>query len=487
MKSELPKVLHPVLGRTLVGHVLAAVGEALPDSRVLVVIGRGAERVSTHLAEVAPEATTVLQARQRGTGHAVRIVLDALPELDGSVIVLNGDIPMLSAATLRDLVTTHDASGAAATLLTAEVPDPAGLGRIVRGGDGGVARIVEHRDATADELAIREINAGAYAFDASTLREMLGKISTDNDQGEEYLTDVIGLLVSADRPVRAYLTADPEETLGCNDRAELATLRARLRDRVNTHWMRSGVTIIDPVTTWIDVTASVEPDAVIEPNTHVRGASAIGSGAVVGPDTSVIDGYVGEGAQVLRSHVVEARIGAGASVGPYAYLRPGTVLGDGAKVGTFVETKNAEVGEGAKVPHLSYIGDATVGEHANVGAATVTVNYDGVSKHRTVIGRHARTGADNMFVAPVEVGDGAYTAAGSVIIKDVPPGALGVARGVQRNVDGWVTRRRAGTPSAKAAEAALHGAAEAAGGEAGAEIASGSSAGPHESDEQRAG
>jgi bifunctional UDP-N-acetylglucosamine pyrophosphorylase/glucosamine-1-phosphate N-acetyltransferase len=493
MKSDLPKVLHSLLGRTLVGHVLAAVDEALPDARVLVVVGRGAEEVSAHLAEVAPAAGTVLQAQQRGTGHAVRIVLDTVSEVDGSVVVLNGDIPMLTAATLRDLVASHDAAGAAATLLTAEVADPTGLGRIVRGSDGGVARIVEHRDATAGELAVREINVGAYAFDAATLREMLSKISTDNDQGEEYLTDVIGLLVSADRPVRACLAADPEEALGCNDRAELAVLRARLRDRVNTAWMRSGVTIIDPATTWIDVTAAVGSDVVIEPNTHVRGTTEIGPGAVVGPDTSLIDAYVGSGAEVLRSHVLGARIGAGAKVGPYAYLRPGTVLGDGAKVGTFVETKNAEVGDGAKVPHLSYIGDASVGEHANVGAATVTVNYDGVSKHRTVIGAHARTGADNMFVAPVEVGDGAYTAAGSVITKDVPPGALGVARGVQRNIDGWVARRRPGTASAKAAEAARGGEGPPGMGEAAAaaaveaEIAAEPSAGTHATDDQRTG
>jgi bifunctional UDP-N-acetylglucosamine pyrophosphorylase / glucosamine-1-phosphate N-acetyltransferase len=487
MKSDLPKVLHPVLGRTLVGHVLAAVADALPDARVLVVVGRGAEQVSDHLAEVAPAASTVLQAEQRGTGHAVRVALETAPDLHGSVVVLNGDIPLLTAATLRDLVDAHERAQAAATLLTAEVADPTGLGRIIRaepapagaagatapaagtsaagatmpgsgsGSGGAVARIVEHRDATPAELAIREINAGAYVFEADSLRELLNKISVDNDQGEEYLTDVVGLLVAAHRPVHGHRAADPDEALGCNDRAELAFLRARLRDRVNLGWMRAGASIIDPATTWIDVTSVIERDAVIEPNTHVRGASVIGSGAVVGPDTSVIDGYVGPDAKVIRAHVQGARIGPKAQVGPYAYLRPGTVLAESAKVGTFVETKNAELGEGAKVPHLSYIGDATVGERSNVGAATVTVNYDGVGKHRTVIGAHARTGADNMFVAPVEVGDGAYTAAGSVITKNVPPGALGVARGTQRNIEGWVARRRPGTASARAAAAALDG------------------------------
>jgi bifunctional UDP-N-acetylglucosamine pyrophosphorylase/glucosamine-1-phosphate N-acetyltransferase len=480
MKSDLPKVLHSVLGRTLVGHVLSAVDDALGDTRVLVVVGRGAEQVTAHLAEVAPKADTVLQTEQNGTGHAVRVALDAVPDAaeGGTVVVLNGDIPLLTAATLRGLVDSHDTSGAAATLLTAQVPDPTGLGRIVHAADGRVARIVEHRDASAEELAIREINVGAYAFEVGALRDCLARLSTHNDQGEEYLTDVIGLLVAAGRPVRAYRTGDPEEALGCNDRAELATLRARLRDRVNTRWMRDGVSIIDPATTWIDVTATLAPDALVEPNTHVRGTTHIGPGAVVGPDTSLIDVYVGAGAHVVRAHAIGTRIGADARVGPYSYLRPGTVLGDGAKVGTFVETKNAELGDGAKVPHLSYIGDATIGDGTNVGAATVTVNYDGVSKHRTVIGSHARTGADNMFVAPVEVGDGAYTAAGSVITRDVPPGALAVARGQQRNIHGWVARKRAGTAAAKAAEAA---------GAAGPDGSSGAeeAATPETSDEQR--
>jgi bifunctional UDP-N-acetylglucosamine pyrophosphorylase/glucosamine-1-phosphate N-acetyltransferase len=488
MKSDLPKVLHTVLGRTLVGHVLTAVREALPDARVLVVVGRGAEQVTTHLAEIAPEAGTVLQAEQRGTGHAVRVALDSVRDVDGTVIVLNGDIPMLTADTLRHLVAGHDAAGAAATILTAVVADPTGLGRVIRRPDATVARIVEHRDATDAELAVTEVNAGAYAFDAAALRESLAKISADNDQGEEYLTDVVGLLVGSHRPVRAYRTADPEETLGCNDRVELAALRARLRDRVNLHWMRAGVSIIDPVTTWIDVTARVGLDAVVEPNTHLRGRTEVGEGAVIGPDTSLTDVYVAPGAQVVRTHALGARVGPDAHVGPYAYLRPGTVIGARAKVGTFVETKNAELGEGAKVPHLSYIGDATVGEHSNVGAATVTVNYDGVSKHRTVIGAYARTGADNMFVAPVEVGDGAYTAAGSVITKDVPPGALGVARGPQRNVEGWVALRRPGTAAAKAAEAARSGtAADEPADQAGAADETADPSGTHVSNDQRTG
>lgn len=455
MKSALPKVLHPLLGRSLVGHVLATVEQALPGSRVLVVVGRGADQVSEHLAQVAPGATPVLQAEQRGTGHAVRIALAAVPDLTGTVVVLNGDAPLLPPDTLRTLVDTHEAGEVAATVLTAELADPTGLGRIVRGTAGQVERIVEERDATAAERALREINSGAYAFDAAALQEMLGKLSADNDQGEEYLTDVIGLLVSAARPVAGHRAGDPGDTLGCNDRAELAGLRAVLRDRVNGAWMRAGVTIHDPATTWIDVTVRLEPDAVVEPNTHLRGTSTVGTGATVGPDTTLVDTVVGAGATVLRAHAVGAEIGPGAQVGPYAYLRPGSRLARRSKVGTFVETKNAEIGEGAKVPHLSYVGDATIGEGTNIGAATVFVNYDGVNKHRSVIGKHARTGADNMFVAPVSVGDGAYTAAGSVISKDVPPGALGVSRAHQRNIEGWVLRRRSGTAAAQAAERAV--------------------------------
>ena len=455
MRSSVPKVLHELLGRTLVGHVLAAAREGLGPARTLVVIGHGAEQVRAHLAEVAPDATPVLQAEQNGTGHAVRLALEALADVTGTVVVLNGDVPLLRPTTIGDLVGAHESSRASASVLTAELADPTGLGRIVRAADGSLLSIVEDRDATADERAIREINVGVYAFEAVALRELLGKLSTHNDQGEEYLTDVLALLVAAGLPVAAHRVGDPAEASGCNDRVELARLRVALRDRVNTAWMRGGVTLQDPASTWIDVTASLERDVVIAPNTQLRGATTIGEGAVIGPDTTLIDTGVGAGAVVLRAHAVSAEIGPSAQVGPYAYLRPGAKLGRKAKIGTFVEAKNADIGDGAKVPHLTYVGDATIGEGTNIGAATVFVNYDGVAKHRTVIGRHARTGADNMFVAPVEVGDGAYTAAGSVITKDVPAGALGVSRSQQRNVDGWVARRRPGTAAAEAAAAAV--------------------------------
>jgi bifunctional UDP-N-acetylglucosamine pyrophosphorylase / glucosamine-1-phosphate N-acetyltransferase len=454
MKSALPKMLHPLLGRTLLGHVLAAT-DTLRPQRSLVVVGHESERVAAHVAEIAPAARMVLQEQQRGTGHAARIALDAVGPIEGTVVIINGDLPLLRRQTLLALVEAHEAAGAAASILTAEVANPYGLGRIIRNpATGGLYAIVEERDATAEQRSINEINAGLYAFDAALLVQTLGKLTTHNEQGEEYLTDVIALLVDSGRTVLAHATDDASEVLGCNDRAELAVLRARLRDRVNLYWMREGVSIIDPRTTWIDVTVALEPDIVLEPNTQLRGATTIRTGAVVGPDVTLVDVSVGEGAAVVRTHATQATIAAGASVGPYAYLRPGTALHEGAKVGTFVEVKNSELGAGTKVPHLSYVGDAVIGEHTNIGAANVVVNYDGVHKHRTVIGSHVRTGSDTMLVAPVTIGDGAYTAAGSVITKDVPPGALGVGRADQRNIEGWVTRRRAGTAAAAAATAA---------------------------------
>nr|WP_318332310.1 bifunctional UDP-N-acetylglucosamine diphosphorylase/glucosamine-1-phosphate N-acetyltransferase GlmU [Micromonospora sp. BRA006-A] len=459
MKSSLPKVLHPLLGRTLLGHVLAAAGPLGAD-RTVVVVGHGADQVREHLTEVAPGATPVLQERQLGTGHAVRIALDAVPDATGTVVVINGDVPLLRAETVQALVEAHEDAAAAATVLAAEVPDPTGLGRIVRDVQGHLEQIVEERDATPQQRALREINAGIYAFDATRLREALGKLSTDNDQGEEYLTDVFALLRDAGEPVAVHCATDHVETLGCNDRVELAALRRLLRDRVNEGWMRTGVSILDPHTTWIDVTVTVERDAVIDQNTQLQGATVVGEGALVGPDTTLVDTVVGAGASIVRSHALGAEVGPQASVGPYAYLRPESRLGRKAKVGTFVETKKASIGDGSKVPHLSYVGDATIGDHSNIGAATVFVNYDGVRKHHTTIGSHARTGADNMFVAPVRVGDGAYTAAGSVITGDVPPGAMAVARGQQRNVEGWVLRKRAGTDAAEAARRAGEGASD---------------------------
>ncbi len=453
MKSATPKVLHPLLGRTLLGHVLAAAGAARAE-QTIVVVGHKADQVSAHLAQIAPAAEPVLQAQQNGTGHAVRIALEAAPDAAGTVVVLNGDVPLLRPETVEALVAAHEQAGTGATVLAAEVADPTGLGRIVRDAAGHLERIVEDRDANAAELAVREINAGIYAFDAARLREALSKLSTENDQGEEYLTDVFGLLAAVGHSVGVFVAPDAEETLGCNDRAELAGLRARLRDRVNTAWMRSGVSIMDPATTWVDVTVTLAADVVLDQNTQLQGTTTVATGAVIGPDSTLIDTTVGEGATVLRAHTVGAQIGPAATVGPYSYLRPGTKLGGKGKIGGFVETKNADIGEGAKVPHLSYVGDATIGRKANIGAGTIVANYDGLTKNHTTVGDAAFVGSNSVLIAPTEIGPGAYVAAGSAISPPVPAGALGVTRAQQRTIDGWTARKRPGTVSDEAAQRA---------------------------------
>jgi len=418
------------------------------------VVGHKADQVGGFVAEVAPGATPVLQAQQNGTGHAVRIALEAAPGLSGTVVVLSGDVPLLRPETVEALLATHERAGAAATVLSAEVDVPGGLGRVVRDAKGNLERIVEAKDASPDELSIREINSGIYAFDAALLREALGKLSTDNAQGEEYLTDVFGILAGQGHPVAIEVAEFAFETLGCNDRAELSRLRVLMRDRVNDGWMRSGVLLLDPATTWIDVTATLEADAVVDQNCQILGSSSVATGAVVGPDSTLVDASVASGATVLRSHVVGAVIGPEATVGPYSYLRPGTKLARKSKVGGFVETKNAELGEGAKVPHLTYVGDAEIGAKANIGAGTIFANYDGVRKSRTVVGEAAFVGSDSVLIAPVEIGPGAYVAAGSAVVKDVPAGNLGVTRAQQRNIEGWVAMKRPGTVSAEAAERA---------------------------------
>ncbi|MEU9668621.1 bifunctional UDP-N-acetylglucosamine diphosphorylase/glucosamine-1-phosphate N-acetyltransferase GlmU [Streptomyces bobili] len=455
MKSAVPKVLHDICGRSLVGHVLAASRELDPENLV-VVVGHAREKVTAHLAEVDPAVRTAVQEEQNGTGHAVRMGLEQLGgAVDGTVVVVCGDTPLLTGATLARLAGTHSADGNAVTVLTAEVPDATGYGRIVRDeASGAVTGIVEHKDASEAQRAIREINSGVFAFDGQLLAKALKQVRTDNSQGEEYLTDVLGILREAGHRVGASVAADHREIAGINNRVQLAQARRILNDRLLTAAMLAGVTVVDPATTWVDVAVTFEQDAVVLPGTQLLGATRLGEGAVVGPNTRLKDTTVGAGARVDNTVADGAEVGPQASVGPYAYLRPGTRLGVKSKVGTYVETKNAVIGEGTKVPHLSYVGDATIGDYSNIGAASVFVNYDGEHKHHTTVGSHCKTGSDNMFVAPVTVGDGAYTAAGSVITKDVPPGSLAVARGQQRNIEGWVARKRPGSAAAKAAEAA---------------------------------
>ncbi|MBB5120092.1 bifunctional N-acetylglucosamine-1-phosphate uridyltransferase/glucosamine-1-phosphate acetyltransferase [Streptomyces eurocidicus] len=458
MKSATPKVLHAICGRSLVGHVVAASRELDPE-HLVVIVGHAREKVVAHLAETDPEVRTAVQYEQNGTGHAVRMGLEALGDsgivLDGTVVVVCGDTPLLTGETLRKLSDAHAADGNAVTVLTAEVPDSTGYGRIVRDeATGAVTAIVEHKDATDAQRAIREINSGVFAFDARLLVDALGKVRTDNSQGEEYLTDVLGILREAGHRVGAAVAGDHREILGINNRVQLAEARRLLNERLLHTAMMSGVTVVDPASTFVDVTVTFEQDVLVHPGTQLLGATHLAQDAEVGPNSRLKDTTVGRGAVVDNTVADGAVIGEGANVGPYAYLRPGTRLGAKSKAGAYVEMKNAVIGEGTKVPHLSYVGDATIGEFTNIGAASVFVNYDGVNKHHTTIGSHCRTGSDNMFVAPVTIGDGAYTAAGSVITKDVPPGSLAVARGQQRNIEGWVARKRPGSAAAQAASAA---------------------------------
>jgi bifunctional UDP-N-acetylglucosamine pyrophosphorylase / glucosamine-1-phosphate N-acetyltransferase len=458
MHSAIPKVLHPLAGRTLGEHAVRAAA-GLDPVHLVVVIGHGRDAVEAHLRTVAAalgrEVRAAVQAEQRGTGHAVRTALDVLPaELSGTVLVSYGDVPLLDTATLAGLLAEHHRAGHAVTVLSAVVEDPTGYGRVLRERSGAVLGIVEHRDASPAQRAIHEINSGVFAFDATVLRNALGQLQPSNSQGELYLTDVLGVVRADGLPVGAHPCTDPWLVAGVNDRVQLAAVGAELNRRLVMRWMRAGVTVIDPASVWLDTDVQLSPDVLLHPGVQLHAGTVVGPGAVIGPDSTLSGCTIGAGATVVRTHAVGAVVAERAQIGPFAYLRPGSRVGERAKVGTFVETKNVELGPGAKVPHLSYVGDATIGEGTNIGAATVFVNYDGVAKHRTVVGAHARTGADNMFVAPVTIGDGAYTAAGSVITQDVPPGALAVARSRQRNIEGWVSRRRPGTPAARAAQQA---------------------------------
>lgn len=455
MKSKTMKVLHPIAGRSMIGHVLHAT-TALSPTRVVAVVGTQREQVAPHIEALVPGVVLAVQETQDGTGHAVRIAWEALPPeaRTGTVLVAYGDTPLLQGESLAAFAEYHRGSADAVSILTGLVARPHGYGRIVRGVDGGVEAIVEQKDATAEQALINEINSGILAFDADFLDAALPRLGNDNANGEYYLTDTIGLARADGRTVGAFALEDVMQTEGANDRAQLAVLAAEMNRRILEHWMREGVTIVDPTSTWIDADVKLAADVTLLPGVQLLGATSVEEDAVIGPDSTLKDVEVGAGARVVRTHGELAVIGAGANVGPFSYLRPGTELGPDGKIGAFVETKNTQIGAGAKVPHLSYVGDATIGEGANIGAGTVFANYDGINKHRTVIGAHAKTASNNTFVAPVTVGDGAATGAGSVIRRDVPPGALAVTSGPQRHFDEWVQRQRAGTPQAAAAEAA---------------------------------
>lgn len=435
MVSKTPKVMHKLAGKTLLGHVMATASSLKTDG-VYVVLRHQKELIGEYLSNEFPAAIQVEQDEVSGTGRAVEVCLGIIPEgFKGDVLVVSGDVPLMDTQTLEALVESHRSHNASATILTALLDDPSGYGRIVRASDSSVAKIVEHLDASESELAINEINAGVYVFDAEHLREALKDLQSHNSQGERYLTDVAALMVEDGHSVQAEIVADNWLVHGINDRVQLAEVARELNSRICKAWQLSGVTILDPESTWIDVSVSIGQDAIIHPDSHIRGKSEIGASAEVGPSVVIENSVIGESSKV----------------GPFAYVRPGTDLGEGGKIGSFVETKNAKIGKGSKVPHLSYVGDAEIGEGSNIGAGTIFANYDGVAKHSSKIGSHVRTGSHNVFVAPISIGDGAYTAAGTVVRKDVGPGELGMNVAPQRSIADWVIKNRPGTSSAEAA------------------------------------
>ncbi len=434
MKSNRAKVLHTLCGVPMVNYVIEAL-KPLASERLLVVVGHQAELVEAVLPE---EAEPVLQREQLGTGDAVRVALEALgDEEEGVLLVVNGDGPLISDRTLDELVERHRSAGVGATVLVAELEDPSGLGRVVE--DAGVVRVVEERDATEDEREIGLVNLGLYAFELSEVRDAIGRVTRENSQDELYLTDVLEIIGSRSRAV-TYRLKDLEEANLVNDRSQLARAEEILRRRILDAHMREGVTVRDPVSTHIEASVRIGRDTVILPGTFLRGATSIGSDCVIGPSTDLHDTVVADGARVEHSVGRGAEVGEGATVGPYAFLRPGTVLGPEAKVGAYCEVKNTRVGRGSKVPHLSYVGDAEIGEDANLGAGTITANFDGQNKNRTTIGDGAFTGINTNLIAPVTIGDDAYTGAGSVVSKDVPPGKLAV---------GWPARAIKESPQSR--------------------------------------
>jgi bifunctional UDP-N-acetylglucosamine pyrophosphorylase/glucosamine-1-phosphate N-acetyltransferase len=458
MRSDTPKVLHTLAGRSMLAHCLHSIAKVAPQ-HLVVVLGQNRERIAPVVAELAETLgrpiDVAMQDQQLGTGHAVLCGLSALPDdYSGVVVVTSADIPLLDADTLADLIAAHRAQPTAVTVLTTTLSDPTGYGRVLRTQDNEVIAIVEQADATPSQQEIREVNAGVYAFDIAALRSALSRLSADNAQRELYLTDVISIVRQDGRTVHARHVDDSVLVAGVNNRVQLAELAAELNRRIVAGHQLAGVTVVDPATTWVDVDVTIGRDTVVLPGTQLLGRTRIGGQCTIGPDTTLADVIVGDAASVIRTHGTSSSVGDGAAVGPFAYLRPGTVLGADGKVGAFVETKNCTIGTGTKVPHLTYVGDADIGEHSNIGASSVFVNYDGETKRRTTIGSHVRTGSDTMFVAPVTVGDGAYTGAGTVVRHDVPPGALAVSAGPQRNIENWVQRKRPGSAAAKAAEKA---------------------------------
>ena len=437
MKSDTPKILHKAAGKALCEWVVDAAAEATGETPVLVV-GKAADTVKEYFGERVHYA---LQSEPLGSGHAVMAASDYL-EGDGYVIIVAGDMPLIRAETLTRLAKVTASAGLGASLLTATVSDATGYGRILRGENGGVTRIVEHRDATDEQKAIREINLSIYCFNRALLRESLKTLQPNNVQGEYYLTDCIADMSSKGHFIEAVACVDDDEWMGVNDRSQLADAAKKLRGRINRELMLSGVTLIDPDAVYIDASVTVEPDVTIYPGVTLEGKTMIKTGAVLYPGSRIVSSTIGAGTSVQNSVVLDSTVGENSTIGPYAYLRPHSIVGNGCRVGDFVELKNAQIKDGAKVSHLTYVGDGEIGEKTNIGCGVVFVNYDGKKKSRTVVGKNAFIGCNVNLVAPVTIGDGAYVAAGSTVTKDVEEDALCVARSRQTNIEGWAKRRR---------------------------------------------
>jgi len=454
MKSATPKVMHEIAGLPMLGHTLAT-ATSLGASYVVPVIRHEKDILEAYIHAFYPKTHIAHQDEIPGTGRAVECALNVLPsDFSGAVVVTSGDVPLLDVTTIEAMLDVHLTTGAGATLLTAVFSDPSGYGRIVRDDSGAFSSIVEHRDATDEELEITEVNAGVYVFDFDALKTALAAVGTHNAVGEKYLTDAATEILKSGRAVQALQVSDNWLVAGVNNRVQLQEVSAELNRRICEGWMLSGVTITDPQTTFIDITVSLGEDVTLLPGTHLKGITSVGRGSSIGPEVSIEDTQVGEDVSIIKSHISGSVIEANATVGPYSYIRPGTHLGAGGKIGTFVETKNAKIGAGSKIPHLTYVGDATIGEHSNIGAGTIFANYDGVEKHQSTIGSHVRTGAHNVFVSPITIGDGAYTAAGTVVRKDVKPGDLAMNVAPQRNLADWVLAKRSNTAAADAAKKA---------------------------------
>lgn len=445
MKSSTPKVLHPLAGLTLIEHVLAT-ARALEPARVITVLKHQQAEIESSLDGLAEDVEFITQSDTPGTGAAVESAMQALTDFDGAVVVLSGDVPLMDVQTLNNLVDQHLQSNSSVSLLTATIENPSGYGRVIQ--DGQRVSIVEHRDCTEKQLEIREINAGVYVFDSKFLKDSLGELDTHNSQAEKYLTDVV---TKAERAT-AVEVDDNWLVAGINDRVQLSEVSAELNSRIIKAWQLSGVTIMDPLSTWIDVTVQLGEDVTIEPNVQLRGVTSIGAGSTIGSGSTITDAVIGAEVVIKSSDITSSVIDDRATVGPFAFLRAGTKLSEDGKIGAFVETKNSVIGAGSKVPHLTYVGDAVIGKGVNIGAGTIFANYDGVNKHQTTVGDHVKTGAGNVFVAPVTINSGSYTAAGTVIRKDVKSGDLAMNHSPQRAIAGWVLANRPDSLAAKEAK-----------------------------------